>query len=223
MENLHKVLEANKRVFDLLRRTKLEGLTENELKKIILCEYRSFLGSFTFNGDIVAGKNSAIGEGTGTDYVIRSGDSVILDLLPYKNKKCADTTRTFFVGEPSALQRDVYNTVKHALCEVEKILKPGIRACDIYREMRERLKPYEDTFFHHAGHLIKARRLCQPQFLPNKSARLRVGDVVTLEPGIYIKDEFGVRLENNYLITENGCKNLFEYPLDIENFISQKE
>ena len=219
MQNLKIVLSANEKVYDLVRNTRLEGLTENQLKEIILLEYKKILKDFTFNGDIVAGVNSSIGEGTGSEYVIKKGDSVILDLLPYKNKKCADTTRTFFVSEPTKLQREVYDIVKNALTSVENILRPGIKASEIYFATREKLRPYEDTFFHHAGHLIKSKRLCQPQFLPDKNARLKVGDVVTLEPGIYIKNQFGVRLENNYLITENGYQKLFEYPLEIQNFI----
>ena len=219
MKKLKNVLNANVRIYELVRKTKVEGLTEKELKAIILAEYKEGLGNFTFAGDIVAGKNSSVGEGAGTNYVIKKGDAIILDLLPYKDKKCADTTRTFFVQEPTKQQKEVYEIVKNALLGTEKMLKAGVRACDIYFEMKNRLKPYEDTFFHHAGHLIKSKRLCQPQFLANKTAKLRIGDVITLEPGIYIKDKFGVRLENDYLITKDGYEKLFDYPLEIENFI----
>ena len=193
--------------------------TEKEIKKYILSVYKKELGEFSFKGDIVAGYRSSVGEGDASDYKLQKGDSIILDLLPRKDGVCSDTTRTFFVGKPTDEQVKVYNTVKNALISAEKILRPGISAEEIYLYTREQLKPYEETFFHHAGHLIGFRRLQQPQFLPGKSEKLKVGDIVTLEPGIYIKDKFGVRLENNYLITKSGCKNLFDYPLEIENFI----
>ena len=219
MKQRTELLNATARVYDSVVNSKLVGKNEKDLKRIILSEYRTILEDFSFKGDIVAGKRSSIGEGDATDYIIKKGDAIILDLLPMKDGVCSDVTRTFFVGEPTDEQREVYETVKNALLSTEKILKSSVRACDIYEYMREKLKPYENTFFHHAGHRIGIRRLLQPQFLPNKRAKLNVGDIVTLEPGIYIKDKFGVRLENDYLITENGYERLFDYPLDIENFI----
>ena len=218
MERITELLKTTARVYDKVASGKLVGKSEKELKRHILSEYRTSLEDFSFKGDIVAGSRSAVGEGDATDYIIKNGDAIILDLLPMKNGVCSDVTRTFFVGEPTDEQRKVYETVKNALLSTEKILKAGVKACEIYAYMKERLKPYENTFFHHAGHLIGTRRLLQPQFLPNKTAKLKVGDIVTLEPGIYIKDKFGVRLENDYLITESGYKKLLDYPLDIENF-----
>ncbi len=219
MKQRTELLNATARVYDSVVNSKLVGKNEKDLKRIILSEYRTILEDFSFKGDIVAGKRSSIGEGDATDYIIKKGDAIILDLLPMKNGVCSDVTRTFFVGEPTEELKKIYDTVKNALLSAEKILKAGVKACEIYVYMREQLKPYENTFFHHAGHRIGIRRLLQPQFLPNKRAKLNVGDIVTLEPGIYIKDKFGVRLENDYLITENGYERLFDYPLDIENFI----
>ena len=213
------------KIQDLLRATSIiyDGLhrleTERQIKKYVLSVYKKELGEFSFKGDIVAGVRSSVGEGDASDYKIKEGDSIILDMLPRKDGVCADTTRTFFVGEPSNEQKVVYNVVKSALEKTEKILKPKIKACEIYNYMKEQLKPFDKTFFHHAGHLIGFKRLQQPQFLPNKTDVLKVGDVVTLEPGVYIKNKFGVRLENDYIITESGCRKLFDYPLEIEKFI----
>ncbi len=219
MTQITELLSTTAKVYDRVLSSRLTGKTEKELKRIILSEYRTHLKVFSLKGDIVAGKNSAKGEGDASEYVIKNGDAIILDLLPMKDGVCSDVTRTFFVGEPTEEQKEVYETVKNALLSTEKILKAGVKACEIYDYMSERLKPYEQTFFHHAGHLIGKRRLLQPQFLPDKTAKLKVGDMVTLEPGIYIKDKFGVRLENDYLITESGCERLLDYPLDIKNFI----
>lgn len=215
MMKIQNLLSATSKIYDGLVRLQ----TENQIKKFVLSVYKKELGEFSFKGDIVAGVRSSVGEGVATDYQIKEGDSIILDLLPRKDGICADTTRTFFVGAPSEEQVAVYNVVKTALEKTEKILSPKIKAYEIYNFMKEQLRPFEDTFFHHAGHLIGFRRLLKPQFLPGEKRILRVGDVVTLEPGVYIKDKFGVRLENNYLITENGYEKLFNYPLEIEKFI----
>jgi Xaa-Pro aminopeptidase len=215
MTTIQDLLNATSKVYEGMKRFE----TEKQIKSYVLSVYKSQLGKFSFKGDIVAGERASIGEGDATDYRLKEGDSIILDLLPRKDGISADTTRTFFVGQPTEEQVVVYNTVRKALEQTEKILKPKIKACDIYNFMKEQLKPFENTFFHHAGHLIGFRRMLQPQFLPNKVTSLMVGDVVTLEPGIYVKGKFGVRLENNYLITESGCEKLFDYPLDIEKFI----
>ena len=223
INQIKELFYATAKVYNNLLINNFSGKTEKDIKRAILVEYKNRLSKFSFKGDIVAGARSAIGEGIATDYIIKKGDTIILDLLPMKDGVCADVTRTFFVGEPSSEQRKVYETVKNALLSTERMLKAGVKACDIYKYMRERLKPYENTFFHHAGHLIGNRRLVQPQFLPDKTTRLKAGDIVTLEPGIYIKDKFGVRLENDYLITKSGCEKLFDYPLDMENFIIKGE
>ena len=223
MKMLKYILYATAEIYNAVLKENLSGKTEKYIKRVILSAYKDRLGKFSFKGDIVAGVRSAVGEGDATDYIIKKGDAIILDLLPMKSGVCSDVTRTFFVGEPTAEQTEVYNIVKNSLLDTEKILKAGVRACDIYEYAREKLKPYEDTFFHHAGHRIGKRRLIQPQFLPDKTAKLKAGDIVTLEPAIYIKGKFGVRLENDYLITESGYEKLFDYPLDIENFIRKGE
>ena len=219
VESIKELLSATENVYSLVPKLDFRNLTEKQLKRYVLSEYRKELGSFSFKGDILSGERSAVGEGDATERIIKRGDAIILDLLPKKFGVCADVTRTFFFGEPSEEQRTVYETVKNALLTTEKLLGKKVVVGDIYRQMRVCLKPYERTFFHHAGHRTGTRRLMKPQFLPDELKMLKVGDIVTLEPGVYIKDKFGVRLENDYVITENGCEKLFDYPLDIEKFI----
>lgn len=215
MTKIQNLLQATSKIYDGMQIMK----TEKQIKKYVMSVYKKELGKFSFKGDIVAGERASLGEGDASDYQIKQGDCIILDLLPRKDGVCVDTTRTFFVGNPSKEQVYIYNLVRCALVETEKILRPNLKACDIYDFMRQRLMPFENTFFHHAGHLIGRKRLLQPQFLPNNTKALKVGDIVTLEPGIYIKNKFGIRLENDYIITKNGYEKLFDYPLEIEKFI----
>lgn len=215
MINIYNLLQATSKIYDGMKIFE----TEKQIKKYVMSVYKEELGEFSFKGDIVAGPNSSLGEGNASDYQIKQGDCIILDLLPRKGGFCVDTTRTFFVGKPSEEQVYIYNIVRCAIENTERILKPNLKACDIYNFMKQQLKPFENTFFHHAGHLIGCKRLLQPQFLPTNTKTLKVGDIVTLEPGIYIKNKFGIRLENDYIITKNGYEKLFDYPLEIEKFI----
>lgn len=217
MEKIQKLLTANASVYDMVKGLRLENMTERQLKSQIVKQYKKDLGHFVFGGDVVAGKNSALIEGGGSDNVINKGDAIILDINPYKDKQCADTTRTFFCGEPTKKQREIYAIVLNALDCGEKALLPGVKVSEIYKAVNDGLYPYK--LVHHAGHLVGTRRVMQPQFLPDKDKVLKEGDIVALEPGIYVDGEFGIRIENNYQIVKNGFKKLFDYPLDIQNFI----
>lgn len=208
--------EANKNAYEAVASTELCGMTEREVKNLIFSVYRQKLGNFSFCGDIVAGIRSAEGEGNPTDYRMKNGDTLILDLLPRKDGVCADTTRTFFVGTPTDEQKEVFDTVAKAMAKGERYLRSGTSPKKIYKAVREALHPYEATFFHHAGHRIGFRRMMEPRFLPDRETCLRVGDIVTLEPGIYLAGRFGVRLENDYLITEKGFIKLSDFPLRMQ-------
>lgn len=220
---IKEILLAVAKAFDAFKEKHEKNTTCEKLFGKFLFSLKNDLPYYDIRYDFLCGCDTASVDGvTDENYIPKAGDAIILDASVKSKGIWCDVTRTFFVGEPTEEQREVYDIVKNALLSTEKILKAGVKACEIHGYMREQLKPYENTFFHHAGHRIGTRRLLQPQFLPNKTAKLKVGDIVTLEPGIYIKDKFGVRLENDYLITESGYEKLFNYPLAIENFIIRK-
>ena len=98
------------------------------------------------------------------------------------------------------------------------MLKDGTKCSDIYDFLQREIAS-EYAFTHHAGHLIGDEPLIKPQFLPDSAGCLKSGMMVTLEPGIYVPDKFGIRIENNYLITDNGFERLFDYTQDINDFI----
>lgn len=84
MKQITELLNATARLYDKVASSKLVGKSEKKLKRLIFFEYRTSLKDFSFKGDVVAGSRSAIGDGDATDYVIRQGDMIILDLLPMK-------------------------------------------------------------------------------------------------------------------------------------------
>lgn len=221
MERIKKLLDATADVFDLIRKTHLIGKSEKWLKNLIIEKYNESVKGFFFNADVISGERSSFGEGDATEKIIEKGDAIILDLFPKYKGLHSDISRTFFAGEPSAKQREVYEIVKKAQQNTAKTLRSGIKAKEIYDIERSNLIPYEATFFHHAGHLFGVENVKQSQFLPDREERIKTGDLVALEPAIYIKGEFGIRLENDYLITDSGSELLFDYSLDIENFITK--
>ncbi|MBR2453088.1 MAG: aminopeptidase P family protein [Clostridia bacterium] len=214
-EQIKKILDLNRLAYDSVRQNFRIGMTEKDIKNLIAANCKCD----EFAGDFVAGIRSGAIEGDATDYVLKKGDCLILDLQFCLDGIWTDTTRTFFIGEPSQEQLLAYNAVLQAKSEAEKTLKNGTSAFDIHGAMVSGFGEYQRYFPHHAGHRFGEQPFMQPQFLPENTNVLETGMTVTLEPGIYFENNFGIRVEDNYLITENGFLNLFNYTTKIEDFV----
>ena len=132
----------------------------------------------------------------------------------------ADLCRSFAVGEPTEVQHSVFEHVKGFHDRVGEYLRPGkdgsecAVAMDAY--IREHPKLADVGLIHHAGHNIGLRAHEMPDLNKERGGTLRVGNVVSVEPGAYIPEaRAGVRLENMYLITEDGLENLSPYPMEL--------
>lgn len=221
-EAVKSALELNEAAYQAIRRDLKPSMTELDVYGMISAAYHAAAGEvIPFAGDIISGKGSALIGGMPTNRRIEMGDAVIVDILPERNGCFCDTTRTFFTGEASRLQRSVYQCVREALERGESLLRPGVSGKGIYEAVNEVIvKNGYPELAHHAGHGVGLSRYEAPYFIPGCEIPLQEGMIVTLEPGIYMEARFGVRLESNYLITAEGCINLFPYSTDIEYFIS---
>ena len=103
--------------------------------------------------------------------------------------------------------------------ENEKAFKPGVRACDVYNAVNNVFLKEGKSLVHHAGHKILTNAVMQPQFLPENTTLLDDDSFYTLEPGLY--KNFGIRIENDYLLENGTLQNLFEglMPLDIKEYL----
>ena len=220
LNEFEKRLNLNRLAFDDVIKKYKAGMSEADIKKIIIDAFNENEKTpFEFSGDIVAGLRSSEIEGDATDYVLKKGDTLILDLQPGFDNCYADTTRTFFVGEISDKQRKAYEAVLSALSAMEKVLLTKPRACDVYRAMQQELSKFNLSCPHHAGHAVGKEKLLEPRLIEECTEPIVEGMIIALEPGVYFENEFGIRVENNYLITKDGIKELFNYPLEIEKFI----
>ena len=192
------------------------GMTENELADVItsVCS--------NWQGDLISGERTADIEGPPTDRIIKQGDVVLLDLQICADGLWSDLTRVYFMGEISKEQEMAYNQVLNALKVGEENLYPGKKANEMWELVRNATGS-EYAFTHHAGHRIgvfpKEEIVAEPRFVPECEEILRPGMVVTLEPAVYYPGKFGIRLENNYLITENGYERLCDLPLNLAYYI----
>ena len=222
-EGVGRALEANRAAYDALRATLRVGMSEKDAFEAVREAVDAVCGDepHEFIGDFVGGARSGAVEGPATDYVFQKGDAFILDLSVRRGETWSDTCRTFFFGEPSARQRAAYETVIACQKLGEKIVRAGVRCADVKAEVEAFLgvRGYGGKMPHHVGHFVGPKPYMKPAFEQGDMSIVSAGLVCTLEPGLYFEGDFGIRVENDYLVGADGLTNLFEYPWEMEFFV----
>ncbi|MBE7061852.1 MAG: M24 family metallopeptidase [Clostridiales bacterium] len=197
------------------------GDSVDVIRNRFLSSIKKELGKCAFKYDFLLGKDTLNIDGVTEGAFPKSKDTLLIDISVRHEGVWCDVCRTFFFGTPDEKQRKDYQMIVRSIKEGEKVLKAGVRAREVYRAVNEVYKHSGYTLIHHAGHKIGSRALLQPQFLEDKCKKVGLGEYFTIESGLY--DGCGIRLENDYLITESGAENLFEdiMPLNIEEYVLQ--
>jgi len=193
------------------------GLTELDVYNAMYTAVVKEAGTIiTFAGDFACGERGISAGGPPTRREILPGDLYILDIFPAVRLYSADTCRTFAVTEPTDRQQKAWEAVMQAVHLAERMVKPGVRARDVYEEVKEFLDSQEVThksFWHHAGHGLGFRGHEAPRIIPGSEDVFEEGDVFSLEPGVYTKElQGGIRLEDNYVVRSQGIEDLFNFP-----------
>jgi Xaa-Pro aminopeptidase len=202
------------------RRTIAPGLTELDVYSAMYAEVAREAGSsIAFPGDFACGTRAIRGGGPATQRVLQPRDLYILDLFPAPALYFADTCRTFAVGSATDEQMRAHEIVRKALGMAEEAVRPGVRARDVYWLVKNYLDSAplaEKSFWHHLGHGIGHHGHEAPRMIPGSEDVFEAGDVIALEPGIYSERiGGGIRLEDNYVVTETGLQNLFDFPMEL--------
>jgi len=164
--------------------------------------------------DLVAGKRTAEIGGLPGGYILQEGDPVLADIVPRSGGYWGDNSGIHFTGEASTELKKVYSVVLETLRVGIKAVKPGLKACDLDNLLRSFIRERGYPVYpHHSGHGIGTSYHEEPRIVPYNPIQLQPGMVIALEPGIYLPDIGGVRLENVVLVTESGCK-LLTHHLD---------
>lgn len=187
--------------------------TEKTEKEIALeLDYfmlRNGADTLSFETIAVSGKNSSKPHGVPSNKKIENGDFITMDFGAVVDFYHSDMTRTVAVGEISSKQIEIYETVLNAQLKALDAITAGKVCKDIDKVARDVIKNkgYGDFFGHGLGHGVGVEIHEAPSFNPTCDYVLEAGNIMTVEPGIYLPGEFGVRIEDMGAVTENGFEN----------------
>ncbi|WP_200669655.1 M24 family metallopeptidase [Staphylococcus arlettae] len=185
------------------------GMTEQQLKAKLESKLLELGAEGTSFSTIVAsGHRGALPHGVASDKIIEQGDMITLDFGAYYQGYASDITRTFAIGEPNPKLKEIYNIVLAANQKAIEAAKAGISSKALDAVARDYItkQGYGEAFGHSLGHGIGLDVHEGPVLAKNTDSALQVNNCVTIEPGIYIDGLGGVRIEDDILITENGCQ-----------------
>ncbi|MBI9048640.1 MAG: aminopeptidase P family protein [Anaerolineaceae bacterium] len=170
-----------------------------------------------FQPYVGSGPNGANPHGSVTDRKILPGDFIVIDYGARWQGYCSDITRTFAVGKVAPERAHIYEIVKEANRAGREAAKPGIRAGDVDDATRQLIVQagYAQYFTHRTGHGLGLDVHEDPYMFAENDLILKPGMTFTVEPGIYISADFGVRIEDDVIITADAAKSLTTFPRDL--------
>ena len=199
------------RSFDKIIKDIRIGITEKELASR-LSMYMVMEGAATkpYGNIPISGPRTSLLHGIPSSRAIGYGDLVLMDYGCQYHGYLSDMTRTVVVGRATKTQREVYGLEQRMVEAVEAFLKDGVSAAEAYEESRRILEGTEYLPWHYTGigHGVGMFVHETPFMSPVSKDIVRAGNVMTVEPGIYIPGWGGIRIEDQLLITETGNENL---------------
>ena len=180
----------------------------------LLVEYGHERADFTI---VASGPNAASPHHEPTERVIAAGDALVLDFGGVLDGYCSDTTRTFAIGEPSAELTRVHAVVHEAQAAARASVRPGVEIQEVDRAARAVIEAAGDgeRFFHRTGHGIGLEVHEPPYAAEGDTTVLEPGMTFSVEPGIYMDGQLGVRIEDIVAVTDDGVEALNRSPRDL--------
>ena len=221
IERLKKAAELCSRGYDYLLTQLREGVSERALG----CAFELFClqeggEALSFEPIVAFGAHSAYPHYHSDATPLHEGDSVLLDLGFQLERYQSDMTRVVFFGTPPAEMEKIYSIVKEAMEAALALLKPGVTAGQLDTAARDLITKagYGEAFCHSLGHGVGLEVHEYPVLRnadPYKDVEMEEGMVVTIEPGIYLPDVGGVRLEDTVVVTADGWESLTQRPFTL--------
>lgn len=209
LATIRKACSISDRAFtDVLDFIKPGQTTELQVANFLDFRMREYGASgISFESIIASGYRSAMPHGVASDKVIQSGETLTMDFGCYYNHYVSDMTRTIHIGDTTDEEREIYDIVLRSNQALIDAAKAGMTRRDYDKVARDVIVEagYGDHFTHGIGHGI-GLDIHEIPYFGNSDETIEAGMVLTDEPGIYLADKYGVRIEDDIIITENGCE-----------------
>ena len=208
---------TDKSFTEVCKRIKV-GMTEKELcAELIYCLYKNGAEGLSFAPIVVSGPNTSMPHGVPGERKLQKGDFITMDFGVVYKDYCSDMTRTVALGYATDEMKLVYDTVLRAQLAGIAITKAGVTGQAIDGAARKVIADagYGDCFGHGYGHCLGLLVHESPNCNPSNDKPMPAGCVSSAEPGIYIPDKFGVRIEDCVIIKEDGVENLAHSPKEL--------
>jgi len=193
------------------------GVSELEVAEAAAAAFREAGAQEVMFTIVGAGANGAFPHHHTSRRVLEEGDAVVVDIGGRLDGYASDITRMAFVGEPPDRYREVHAVVDAAVTAATAAAKPGVRGRDVDCAARAVIEEagYGEFFVHRTGHGLGLSAHEAPWITSTSEDVLRERTVFSIEPGIYLPREFGVRLEEIVHLTSEGCARFSELPRDV--------
>jgi Xaa-Pro aminopeptidase len=197
----------------------LVGRTEREVALAAEQRMRELGGEGpSFPTIVAAGENGALPHAEASDREIDGGELVVIDMGAILDGYCSDCTRTFATGEVDTGAREVYELVLEAQRAGLAAVRAGMGGKELDAVARDVISAagHGDEFGHGLGHGVGIEIHEAPRLGKTSEDELVEGDVVTVEPGVYVAGRFGVRIEDLVSVEPDGCRNLSSHPKELQ-------
>lgn len=218
VESIRAAVRITERVFQKLLGVLAPGLTEQEVAAEIGYWHRRYgADADAFEPIVASGVRGALPHARPSAKKIKPGELVTLDFGCVLHGYHCDLTRTVAVGRPSPRAKRIYQIVLDAQCRAIEAARPGMRTSALDRVARSAIsrKGLGKYFSHSLGHGLGIEIHEELRLSAQSRETLRVGNVVTIEPGIYIPGFGGVRIEDDVVLRDGGCEVLTSAPKDL--------
>ena len=198
-----------------------EGVTEKEIADYIVSQYAAEgCDSEAFQTIVSFGPNAADPHHEPDNTVLKAGDCIVIDMGCRKNRYCSDMTRTYFCKEAPAEYAAIHDLVRSANELAESMIRPGVPLCDLDKAARDHIAAagYGEYFNHRLGHGLGMDVHEFPSIMEGNDLVIEEGMCFSVEPGIYIPEKVGVRIEDCGYVTKDGFEVFTHTPKELLYF-----
>jgi Xaa-Pro aminopeptidase len=218
LERIAAAAELSDGVYEWALERGLAGRSERDIARAVEARIRELGAEPSFPPIVAAAENGALPHAEPGEREIGSGELVVFDMGSLLDGYCSDCTRTFATGDPGDDGREVYEIVLRAQLAALEAVRPAASGKEVDAVAREMISEagHGDHFGHGLGHGVGLEVHEGPRLSSTSEDDLFEGNVVTVEPGIYLAGRFGVRIEDLVVVTADGYRNLSGVPKELQ-------